>query len=91
MEPTQQPAAGADKEMEGLRAFQVRVGCYSGGRHAEEPRWVEREGLRLEVAAIDSRWREQDRLGFRVTLEDSQRLLLYYLPEEDIWSAVEVS
>jgi len=77
--------------MEGLRAFRVRVGCYSGGRYAEQPRWVEREGVRLEVAAIDSRWREQDRLGFRVTLEDSQRLLLYYLPEEDIWSAVEVS
>jgi len=85
------PAAAEQQEMEGLRAFQVRVGCYSGGRFAEQPRWVEREGVRLEVAAIESRWREQDRLGFRVTLEDSQHLLLFYLPEEDIWSAVEVS
>lgn len=89
MEPTDLPAAD-QQEREGLRAFQVRVGCYSGGRFAEQPRWVEREGLRLEVAAIESRWREHDRLGFRVTLEDSQHLLLFYLPEEDIWSAMKV-
>lgn len=89
MQPTELPAA-AENEIQGLHAFQVRVGCYSGGRFAEQPRWVEREGVRLEVAAIESRWREQDRLGFRVTLEDSQHLLLFYLPEEDIWSAVEV-
>jgi hypothetical protein len=90
MEPTELPAAGED-EIQALPAFQVRVGCYSGGRYAEQPRWVEREGVRLEVRSVDSRWREQDRLGFRVTLEDSRRLLLYYLPEEDVWSALEVS
>jgi hypothetical protein len=90
MEPAES-AAVEQEEMKGLRAFRVRVGCYSGGRHAETPRWVEREGVRLEVSAVDSQWREQDRLGFRVTLEDSRRLLLYYLPEDDIWSAVEIS
>lgn len=90
MHPTDQPATEPHDEIQGLHAFQVRVGCYSGGRYAEQPRWVEREGVRLEVTAIESRWREQDRLGFRVTLEDSQRLLLYYLPEEDMWSAMRV-
>ena len=90
MQPLE-PAATEQQEMEALRAFQVRVGCYSGGRHAERPQWVEREGTRLQVSSIDSQWREQDRLAFRVTLEDSRRLLLYYLLEQDIWSAVEVS
>jgi hypothetical protein len=75
-------------EIAGLRAFAVRVGCYAGHRYPERPEWVEMEGKRLEVASVDSEWREEERLGYRVTLDDGRRLLLYYLPGEDLWSGV---
>ena len=79
----------------------IRVGCYSGGRYAERPQWVEREGRRVAVASIDGQWRQQERLVFEdqwrqqerlvfeVTLEDKERLVLYYYPQEDIWLGVE--
>ncbi len=73
-------------ELAGLRAFVVRVGCYAGHRYPERPQWVEMEGERVEVAAVDSEWREEERLGYLVTLGDGRRLLLYYVLDEDIWS-----
>ena len=73
-------------ELEGLRAFEVRVGAYAGQRYPERPQWVELEGKRIEVASVESEWREEERLGFRVTLGDGRRMLLYYVPDEDIWS-----
>lgn len=73
-------------ELEGLRAFEVRVGAYAGQRYPERPQWVELEGKRVDVTAVESEWREEERLGFRVTLGDGRRMLLYYVPEEDIWS-----
>ncbi len=75
-------------ELEGLRAFKVRVGAYAGQRYPERPQWVELEGKRIDVAAVESEWREEERLGFMVTLGDGRRMLLYYVPEEDIWSGV---
>ncbi|OGO51676.1 MAG: hypothetical protein A2148_09935 [Chloroflexi bacterium RBG_16_68_14] len=75
-------------ELAGLRAFAVRVGCYAGHRYPERPQWVELEGTRVEVASVDSEWREEDRLGYLVTLRDGRRLLLYYVPNEDLWSGV---
>ena len=68
---------------------QIRVGCYSGGRYGERPQWVEREGRRVAVASIDGQWRQQERLVFEVTLEDQERLVLYYYPQEDQWLGVE--
>ena len=68
---------------------QIRVGCYSGGRYGERPQWVEREGRRVAVASIDGQWRQQERLVFEVTLEDKERLVLYYYPQEDVWLGVE--
>ena len=73
-------------ELEGLRAFELRVGAYAGHRHPERPEWVELEGERVTVAAVESEWREEERLGFLVRLGDGRRLLLYYVPNEDLWS-----
>jgi hypothetical protein len=73
-------------ELAGLRAFEVRVGAYAGQRYPERPQWVELEGTRVEVASVESEWREEERIGFRVTLRDGRRMLLYYVPNEDIWS-----
>jgi hypothetical protein len=73
-------------ELAGLRAFELRVGAYAGQRYPERPQWVELEGQRIEVASVESEWREEERLGFLVTLRDGRRLLLYYVPNEDIWS-----
>jgi hypothetical protein len=73
-------------ELAGLRAFELRVGAYAGQRYPERPQWVELDGRREEVASIESEWREEERLGFLVKLRDGRRLLLYYVPNEDIWS-----
>ncbi len=77
----------ADEE-EGLRAFALNVGARAGAPYPERPLWIERGGLRIEVAAVEAQWREADRLGFRVRLTDGSHLLLYYVPELDIWSGV---
>ena len=75
-------------QLAGLRAFSLRVGCYAGHRYPERPQWVEIEGAQTEVASVDSEWREEHRLGYRVTLRDDRRLLLYYVPNDDLWSGV---
>jgi hypothetical protein len=77
-----------DAELAGLRAFEVRVGAYAGQRYPERPEWVEIEGARTDVASVDSEWREEERLGWLVTLRDGRRMLLYYVLNEDIWSGV---
>jgi hypothetical protein len=75
-------------EEEGLRAFEVRVGAKAGEAFPERPAWVERAGIRIDVESVESQWREEERLGFRVRLTDGACLLLYYVPELDIWSGV---
>lgn len=72
----------ADEE-EGLRAFALTVGVDAG---SARPRWIERNGTRTEVAAIEAEWREEERLGYRVRLTDGAAVLLYYVRELDIWS-----
>lgn len=80
-----------DKDEEaGLRAFALRVGAYAGASSPERPLWVERDGARVEVAEVEAQWREEERLGFRVRLGDGARMLLYYVPELDLWSGVAV-
>ncbi len=74
-------------ETEGLRAFAVRVEAYAGSSYPEEPRRMEVGGRMIEVERVLARWREQDRLGFRVRLRDDGEWLLYYVPEFDLWSA----
>ena len=75
-------------ELAGLEAFRLRVEALAGQRYPDRPLWVELDGRRIEVAGVDSEWREEDRLGFRVTLRDGKRMLLYYVPSEDLWSGV---
>lgn len=75
-------------ELLGIQAFEVRVGAYAGASYPERPQWVEVEGARSEVASVESAWREDDRLGFLVTLRDGRRVLLYYVPNNDLWSGV---
>ncbi len=70
-------------EEAGLRAFAMTVGT-----SVEHPIWIEREGLRLNVARITAEWREEERRGFRVQLSDSSNWLLYYVPELDLWSGI---
>ena len=77
-------------EEAGLRAFEVTVGCHAGAAYPERPLWVERRGARSDVTEVESQWREEERLGFRVRLNDGAHLLLYYVPELDLWSAAEV-
>ena len=66
----------------------LNVGCYSGDRYGERPQWVELGGRRLAVARINRQYRQEDRLVFDVTLEDKQRLILYYYPHRDTWLGV---
>ena len=73
-------------EEEGLRAFALAVGAHAA--YPEHPQWIEREGARCEVVAIESEWREEERIGFRARLADGSALVLYYVPELDLWSGV---
>jgi hypothetical protein len=75
-------------EEEGVRAFALKVGAYAGASYPERPLWVERDGARVDIAEVESQWREQERIGFRVRLADGSRALLYYVPEIDLWSGV---
>ena len=70
-------------ETNGAGVTGIRVGCYAGSRAAEEPRWVEIDGVRRSVREVESRWREPDRYGWRVVLEDGSRLIVYY--EDECW------
>ena len=75
-------------EEEGLRAFMLEVGAYAGAAYPERPQWIERGGIRTEVTEVEATWREEERLGFRVRLADGTSILLYYVPELDLWSGV---
>jgi len=66
----------------------LKVGCYSGGRYGERPQWVELGGRRLAVSRINRQYQQEERLVFDVTLEDEQRLILYYYPHRDTWLGV---
>jgi hypothetical protein len=78
------------EEEAGLRAFALRVGAYAGASSPERPEWIERDGRRVDVASIETQWREEERLGFRVRMTDGSRLLVYYVPELALWSGVSV-
>lgn len=75
-------------EEEGLRAFALKVGAYAGVGYPERPQWVERDGIRSDVIEVEAQWREEERIGFRVRLADGSPLVLYYVPELDLWSGV---
>ena len=39
------------------------VGAYAGASYPERPLWVERDGVRTDVASVDAQWREEERIG----------------------------
>ena len=75
-------------EEEGLRAFTLTVGAYAAASYPERPEWIERDGVRTDVIEVGATWQEEQRLGFRVVLSDGASILLYYVPELDLWSGV---
>lgn len=75
-------------EQAGLRAFALKVGAHAGASYPERPLWIERDGHRVDVATVESQWREEERVGFRIQLADGSHMLLYYVPELDLWSGV---
>jgi hypothetical protein len=77
----------ADEEA-GLRAFALEVGCHSGASYPGRPLWIERGGVRTDVDEILAEWIEVERRGYRVRLADGTHMLLYYVPELDLWSGV---
>jgi hypothetical protein len=78
-------------EEAGLRAFALEVGAYAGAMYPERPEWVVIDGRRVEVREVMASWREEERIGFRVRLEGGDGLLLYYVPELDLWSGIRVA
>ena len=81
-------------EEAGLRAFTL-LAIYANGvaRTPGEatprvPQWLDRDGRRTEIIAVESQWREEDRYGYRVRLAHGGTTLLYYIPELDLWSGV---
>lgn len=73
-------------ETAGLRAFALDVEAYAGVSYPERPERVTIDGERFAVTDVLASWREDTRVGFRVRLEGGQLLLLYYVPELDLWS-----
>ena len=49
------PSAMDRDEEEGLRAFALIVGAYAGAGYPERPQWIERDGVRSDVVAVESR------------------------------------
>lgn len=77
----------ADEEA-GLRAFALNAGSNGSTNELVRPAWIEVEGQRVAVVAIDADWREDERFGFRVSLSDGSTWLLYYVPALALWSGV---
>ena len=71
------------EEAEGLRAFALRV---VNATSEAAPQSIELDGAFVNVTAIAATWREEERFGFRVRLENGASWLLYYVPELDLWS-----
>jgi hypothetical protein len=72
-------------EEAGLRAFALEVGAYAGASYPERPEWVMLDGRRCAVEDVLASWREEERIGFRVRLEGGRLLLVFYVPEHDLW------
>ena len=77
----------ADEEA-GLRAFVVDVGCRSEASYPGRPLWVQRNRTRVDVSELVAEWVEEERRGYRVKLADGTQMLLYYVPELDLWSGL---
>ena len=75
-------------EEEGLRAFALSVDARIDGSGRMRPLSVSRDGQRADVASVESEWVEAERIGFQLRLAGGEAMLLYYVPELDLWSGV---
>ncbi len=75
-------------EEEGLRVFALAVGCDDVSRRPMRPLWIARDGMRADVRGIISEWIEEERVGFRLEVSGGVSVLLYYVPELELWSGV---
>ncbi len=66
-------------------ALTGRVECHSGYAYAERPTALEWEGQRLEVTAVEARWRTPAGPAFRVACTSNQRFELIYREADDTW------
>ena len=74
-----------EQEEEGLRAFTLRVEA-SGEGDGIAPQVIDLAGRRTAVTAVEASWREVERIGYRVRLENGDSMLVYYVPQLDLWS-----
>ena len=69
-----------------MEARSVEVICYSGYVADEEPRVVVVDGRRLEVVALERRWREPELRGFVVRMSDGSRRVLRQAVATSAWT-----
>lgn len=62
-----------------------RVECHSGHTYAERPTALYWEGVRLNIAQIQARWRLPGERRFRVRTEDDRVFELLYAEPQDEW------
>jgi hypothetical protein len=84
------PERTENGEEAGLRTFALDVGAYAGASYPERPEWVMLSGRRVAVDEVLASWREEERAGFRVRLDNGAVLLLYYVPNLDLWSGITI-
>ena len=53
----------------GCARSRLKVGATRAPATPSGREWLERDGVRVEVAEVESRWREEERLGFRLRLD----------------------
>ncbi len=69
-------------------SFQVE--CHSGFEYAERPTAILIAGERLEVEAVEDRWRIPGGKCFRVRIKDGRRFELFYGELYDEWRVHEI-
>ncbi len=71
--------------MVGRQAPMDLVECHSGSAYAERPVALTWQGERLEIEAVEARWRIPGGLRFRVRTADGQVFELFYGELYDEW------
>ena len=67
-----------------------RVECHSGFEYAERPTALTIDGQRVEVEAVEERWRIPGGKCFRVRLQTGRRFELFYGELYDEWRLNEI-
>jgi hypothetical protein len=67
------------------------VECVSGSRYGERPLAFTWDEERLEVAGVQRQWRTPRGMCYRVITQDERTFDLFYLEDDDVWKAVNLS